>query len=443
MLAFTTAVAVLTGVAFGLVPALSASRPDLHDSLKEGARGTTRGRGRMRKALVVAELALSLVLLVGAGLMVRSFIRLRQVDAGFVPEGALTLRVSLPVADSIVTEADQDRFVSFFTRATARLRQLPGVSAAGAASILPLDDNDTDQLFQIEGYVPVDTADRPDAQNREVTAGWFEAMGMHLDRGRFFVDGDDGKAPHVAIVNESLVRKYFRNSDGLGKHLRVRNSRDSDPPWATIVGVIADVRGYGLDKPPQPEMYWPLPQSRRSSSMALVLRTREPPATLAAAARAAMAEIDPAQPLFDVKPLDQFVAGSLAQRRFTLTLMLLFGVVALLLAAVGIYGVMAYGVAQRTQELGIRMALGARPGEVLAMVLREGMGLVALGLVLGAVAALALGRVAASLLWGVSSSDAVTYVAVAVTLAAVALVAVVIPARRATRIDPMQALRSE
>jgi putative ABC transport system permease protein len=262
-------------------------------------------------------------------------------------------------------------------------------------------------------------------------------------RGRGFLPSDVATAPPVVVVNQSWVKKYSPDCDPLGRRIREASSHDRTPAWTTIVGISGDVRTYGLDELPRAEMYWPLTQKRDASLLSMIVRTSGDPAALAGAARGAVAEVDAQQPIFDVKTLEDVLASSLTQRRFTMTLMLLFGFVALLLAAVGIYGVMAYTVAQRTQEIGIRVALGANAALVLRMVLRDGMQLVALGLLLGTAAALALTRVAASLLWGVSSTDALTYVVIAATLAAVALVAIVIPARRATRVDPMQALRSE
>jgi putative ABC transport system permease protein len=443
VLGFTAAVAVATGVAFGLVPALSASRPDLHDSLKDGGRGATQGRGRLRKALVVAEVALSLVLLVGTGLMVRSFLRLRAVDPGFNPEHALSLSVSLPVADNKMTDEVRQRFIHYFGAATARLAQLPGVSAVGGVSIMPLTDNTTDLLFDIEGFTPVDKSQQPDAESREVAGDWFAAMGIPVVRGRVFLPSDSGNAERVVVVNQQWVQKFSPDRDPIGRHIRIPSHDEKEPRWSTIIGVIGNVRGYGLDAPVREEMYWPLMQSLGASSLTLVLRTAGDPLALVGAARAAMAEVDSSQPIFDVRPVEDVVAASLAQRRFTLTLMLLFGFVALVLAAVGIYGVMAYTVAQRTQELGIRVALGATPATVLAMVMRDGMRLVGLGLALGGAAALALTRVGASLLWGISTTDVGTYVGIAALLAAIALVAIIIPARRATRVDPMTALRSE
>jgi putative ABC transport system permease protein len=443
VLAFTAAVAIGTGIAFGLVPALAASRSDLSDALKEGGRGATAGRGRLRKALVVAEVAASLVLLVGAGLMVRSFLRLRDVDPGFNPEHALTLGVSLPVPDAKVTDKVKARFIQFFDAATRRLAELPGTVAVGAIDSLPLSGNTGNRWFDIEGFTPADNSQRPEAETRHVVGDYFGAMGIPVVRGRGFLPSDSATAPPVVVVNQAWVHKFSRDRDPIGRHIRFVSNTEKELPWATIVGVIGNVPGYGLDAPVREEMYWLLAQTSGAANMWMVVRVIGDPLGLIGAARAAMADVDPQQPIYDVRPLDNLVASSLAQRRFTLTLMLLFGFVALVLAAVGIYGVMAYTVAQRTQEIGIRIALGATPGRVLSMVLLDGMSLVGIGLGLGIGAALLLTRVGASLLWGISSTDALTYFVIAAVLSAVALAAIVIPARRATRADPMQALRSE
>jgi len=443
VLVFTTGVAVATGVGFGLAPAIAASRPELQSSLKDGTRGTTAGRGRLRQALVVSEVALSLVLLVGAGLMVRSFLRLKNVDPGFRPDHALMLRVSLPVPDSNVSDADRARFSAFYERTLERMRQLPGVATVGACNMVPLDGGMTDRLFDIEGYTPGPNDMHPDAQNRQIAGDWFGAIGVPLIHGRFIAPSDDAQAPKVVVVNQEFGKKFFPKGDVLGKRIRLGNLAALEFPWATIVGVVGNIRAYGLDQPVQPEMYWPAAQSRTNPAMAFVMRTHGDPAALGATVRGAMAEVDAMQPIFDVQPVETLVGTSLGQRRFTLTLMMVFGVVALLLAAVGIYGVMAYTVAQRTQEIGIRVALGATPGGVLGMVLRDGMSLVGIGLALGVVAAFALSRVVSSLLYGIGAVDAPTYGIIAGALAAVALVAIIVPARRAMRVDPMIALRAE
>jgi putative ABC transport system permease protein len=443
VLAFTGVVALTTGIVFGLVPAIWGPQVDLSDALKEGgSRGTTGRGGRLRKLLVVAEVALSVVLLVGAGLMLRSFSSLRSVNPGFRTDHALTLRVSLPVPAGPITTADEDRFVTFYDRTLARLSELPGVTAVGATNMIPLDGNGTDRLIEIEGYVPRDSSDMPDAQNRQATPGWFAAMGIPLVRGRLIEASDNERAPRVLVVSEAFAKRYFPNGDAIGKRIRL-GKLTADFPWATIVGIVGDVRGFALDEPPLPTMYWPVAQIRATPSLAIVLRTERDPASLASSVREAIAEIDRAQPIYDMQTLDQLVAKSLDQRRFTLTLMLLFGVIALVLSAIGIYGVMAFAVTQRTQEIGIRMALGARAIDVLKMVVGSGMFLALIGVALGLVGAFALTRLMASLLFGVSPTDFVTFGLVTLGLLTVALLACYIPARRATKVDPLVALRYE
>ncbi len=440
VLLFTLGLTLATGVAFGLAPALSASRVDVHAGLRDGARGASAARGRLKRALVVAELALSLVLLIGAGLMLRSFVKLRDVDPGMQPEHVLTLRAALPGPKGEPSAADRARWVAWFARATARLGQLPGVRAAAAADILPLDGNDARYTFEIEGQPPRAAIDLPHEEVREVTPGYFEALGVPLVRGRFIADRDGSDAPWVVVINQTLARRYFGDADPVGKRIKLRVDHRQ---WSTIIGVAGDVRGFGLDKPAHAELFVPYAQLRASAGMTMVLRSDGDATPLIGAARAALVELDATQPLFDVQPLSALVASSLAQRRFAMVLMLLFAGVALLLTAVGIYGVMSYTVAQRTQEIGIRMALGATPTSVLSLVVGDGMRLVAAGLAVGLAGAFAVTRVVSSMLYGVSASDIVTYVLVAVALAGVALVAIIIPARRATRVEPMLALRAD
>lgn len=442
VLAFTGGIALTTGIVFGLVPVIWASRADLVGALKEGSRGATAGHGRLRKTLIVAEVALSLMLLIGAGLMLRSFSQLRQVDPGFQIDHALTLRVSLPVPDGQITEADEDRFVSFFDRTLTRLRVLPGVTAAGATNMIPLDGNATDRLIDIEGYVPRDQADKPDAQNRQVTPGWFAAMGIPLMRGRLIEAADDQHAMKAVVVNEAFVNSFFPQGDPIGKRIRL-GKLTNEFPWATIVGVVGNVRGFALNEPPLPTMYWPVAQIRQTPALAIVVRTQGDPAALATGVRRAIAEIDPAQPIYDMQTLEQLVGKSLGQRRFTLTLMMLFGVIALVLSAVGIYGVMAFVVTQRTQEIGIRMALGARAIDVLKLIVGSGMYLAAIGVIVGLVGAFAITRLMTSLLFGVSPTDIVTFGLVSAGLLLVALLACYLPARRAMKVDPLIALRYE
>ncbi len=443
VLLFTGAVALATGVAFGLAPALAVSRPAFGDALKDGTRGTSPSRGRVRQALVVAEVALSLMLLVGTGLMLRSFVKLRAVDPGIRTEHVLMLRVSLPAPNGAYSDDDRARWAAWFRRAASELAQLPGVRAVGGANILPFDGNDSDRSFDIEHYVPPSPGLLPDNETREVLPGYFAALGIPLVRGRLFTDGDGWDAPGAVIINEAMARRYWPDGeDPIGRRVRL-HARGKKQEWSTIVGIVGDVHGFGLDKPARAEMYFPYDQLRRLPSGAMVVRVDGDPAALAPSVRAALAELDPGQPIYDVKPLSTLVAASLAQRRFSLALMLVFGALALLLAAVGIYGVMSYTVAQRTQELGIRVALGASPASVLSMVVADGMRLTALGLALGLAGALALTHLVSSLLYGVSATDAPTFAVIAAALAAVAFAATVIPARRATRVDPMLALRAD
>src|SRR6185369_9799395 len=270
VLTFTGAIAMATGIVFGLVPSMWGPRVDLTDALKEGSRGATSSGGRLRKSLVVAEVALSVVLLVGAGLMLRSFSRLRNVNPGFRTDHALTLRVSLPVPSGQISAADEDRFMSFYDRALARLSELPGVTAAGASNMIPLDGNGTDRLIEVEGCVPRDQSDMPDAQNRQATPGFFAALGIPLVRGRLIERSDDNKAARVLVVNEEFAKRFFPNGDAIGKRIRL-GKLTSDFPWATVVGIVGDVRGFALDEPPEPTMYWPVAQIRATPSLTIVV----------------------------------------------------------------------------------------------------------------------------------------------------------------------------
>jgi putative ABC transport system permease protein len=442
VLLYSFGLAVATGVAFGLAPAIAATRLNLDDGLRDGARGASSSRGRLKRALVIGELALSLMLLVGTGLMVRSFLALRAVDPGLDPAHVLTMRTGLPSPKGAPTADDRARWVAWFARATARLSQLPGVRVAAASDILPFENSESRYTFELEGAPPRRAVDLPHEEVREVTPGYFEALGMSLVRGRVFADGDRDGAPSVVVINQALARRYWpHGEDPVGKRLKLHHDPKRD--WSTIVGVVGDVRDYGLDQPVRPELYVPYSQLPEYSGMAMIVRTDGDAAALTGAARAALGEVDASQPIYDVQPMSELVRASLAQRRFALILMLVFAVVALLLAAVGIYGVMSYSVAQRTQEIGIRVALGASSTSVLGLVVGDGMRLVGAGLVLGIAGALALTRLVSSLLYAVSTTDAVTFSLVALLLVVVALVATIIPARRAMRVDPMQALRSE
>ena len=408
VLLFTAGVAIATGVAFGLAPAITESRTDVHEGLKDGMFGTSPRGGRLRKGLVIGQVAISLVLLVGSGLMLRSFARLRGIDPGFRPEGALTLRVSLPRPEGPASAQERDRFIGYYQRAITRLGQLPGVKAAGAGNIVPLDGNSRGRLIDVEGYVRRDSGDMPSAQYRTVTAGWFAALGVPLVTGRAVAASDAAGAPDVVVVNQSFVRRFFPDGRAVGRRIRL-GKLTQEFPWATIVGVVGDMRGRTLDALPRPEMYWPAAQVSRAPELAIVVRSEGDPTALMTSVRAAMAEVDASQPIFGLQTLEQLLATSLGERRFLLTLLLVFSLVALALASVGIYGVTSYAVAQRTREIGIRLALGARPANVLGMVVKSGMALVAVGTVLGLAGALGATRVASSLLYGISPADAGTY----------------------------------
>jgi putative ABC transport system permease protein len=439
VLGFTLLISVVTGALFGLAPALQASRLNLNESLKEGARGSAGGlhRNRVRTLLVVSEVALSLVLLLGAGLMIRSFERLLRVDPGFNPENVLTSRLSLPANKY----PDAKQQAAFFQRTLERLESLPGVQSVGAVSALPLSGAEEASSFMIEGSPPVDSSEMPMADRRRASADYFRAMGIPLVNGRYFTEADNQSAPPVAIVSESFVRRFFPEEDPLGK--RIKNGGPaSTRPWLSVVGVVKDVRHLALEAEPRPQVYMPYLQNT-STSMAVVMRSASDPASLAAGVRNAVWELDKEQPITDVKSMEQYFSASVAQRRFNMILLAVFAGVALVLAAVGIYGVMSYSVTQRTQEIGIRMALGAKQTDVLRLVVRQGMIPALAGVVIGLGAGVALTRLMSSLLYGVSATDPITFAAVPLTLLGVALGACLAPARRATKVDPVIALRRE
>jgi len=434
VLIFTLAISLLTGLIFGLVPALQSSRPDLSDALKEGARGSTGGSRLFRNLFVVAEMALALVLLVGAGLMLRSFFQLHQVKTGFDTDHVLTMRVQLPTAKY---QQPQQR-AEFFKRAQERLAALPGVKSVGAISYLPLTGLASSTVFNLATQPDLPPSESPLTEVRAITPGYFAAMGIPLLKGRSF-DGRDGADSRVLVINETLARKYFPGENPIGQRLIV----DWDPKVADeIVGVAGDVKETALAEKANPAIYWPHPREAYQF-MNFVLRSAIDPATLSAAVTKEIHTLDPDQPVADIRTLDQVVAKSIARPRFNALLLAIFAGVALVLASVGIYGVMNYSATQRTQEIGIRMALGAKPGDILRLVVGHGMKLTLAGLVIGVIASLALTRVMANLLFGVTATDLPTFVTVSAVLTTVALVANYIPARRATRLNPVVALRYE
>jgi predicted permease len=436
ILAFTCALAVVTGVVFGLVPAFQATSGRI---LTEGGSGASEGRRqqRVRRALVVAQVSIALVLLVGAGLLIRSFARLRQVNPGFRPQGALAVTVSLPP-----TRYGQGaQQASFAERAIAQLGAIPGVQAAGACQGFQFSGAFDFFFLRVAGRPSkADGSDSPRTNAFLVTGDYFEAMGIPLLRGRRLDARDGASAPAVSVVNESLARTVFAGEDPIGKRIGAAGSEH----WTEIVGVVGDARPDRLDAGAPLQAYAPLAQVHADwGALTFVVRGGGDAAGLPAAIRAAIRAVDRGQAVTSIRPLTELVAASMARQRFTMLLFAIFSVAALLLAAVGIYGVMAYSVSRRTRELGIRMALGAQAGDVLRLVSREGGRLVGLGLAVGLAGALALTRFLASMLFGVSSHDPLTFVAIAGLLSVVAAVACLLPARRATRVDPMTALRAD
>lgn len=437
VLAFTSVVVLLTGILFGLAPALRNSRVSLSETLKEGGRSLAGGGHKLRNLLVVTEIALSLVLLIGAGLLIRSFMRVQQVEPGFVPQNVLSMRLALIGQ----TYSEEPRRVEFFNQLWERLRRLPGVEGAGGVSVLPLTGGIGWGSITIEGYDTAAGQNMIQADQRVASAGYFEAMKIPLLRGRLFAEQDAKEAQPVVLIDESMARTYWPNGDPIGKRLK-RGDANSKAPWLTIVGVVKTVKHYALDTDSRVALYTPHLQSG-AGSLAVVVRTGADPASLAASIIREARAVDPNLPLYDVKPMGQWLSESLARRRFAMLMLGLFAVVAMLLAGVGIYGVMSYTVAQRTREIGIRVALGAQTRDVLKLVVRQGMSLTGIGVGIGLVAAIVATRLMASLLFGVGATDPVTFIAIALLLAVVALLACYLPARRATKVDPMIALRYE
>jgi putative ABC transport system permease protein len=438
VLSFTALVSVLTGVIFGLAPALQSSKLDLNETLKEGGRGGSEGirRNRVRSVLVVSQIALSLVLLVGAGLLIRSFRQLQDINPGFDPHRVLTATVALPDAKY----HEDSQIAAFFQQALQRAAAVPGVDVVGAVSPLPLSGDMAQNLLTVEGHPPLDPGEKLVTNSRVVSADYFRAMGIPLIKGRTLTERDTKDAPRVVVINETLARKYFPGEEALGKRIEVTLA---DNNMAEIVGIVGDVKHVTLEKESGPESYFSY-QQIPNSYMTLVARSQsDNPASLAPGLRQAVEQVDKDQPLSDVRTMEQLLAASLARRRFNMLLLGLFSALALALAAVGIFGVMNYSVTQRTHEIGIRMALGAQSSDVLRMVVGQGMTLALIGVAIGLVAAFALTRLMSSLLYGVTPTDPLTYFAVALTLSAVALLASFIPARRATRVDPIEALRYE
>ncbi len=436
VLIFTTAITILTGMLFGLVPAWQASKVNLVEVLKDAGRAGSSALGvRSHGLLVTTEVALVAVLLVGAVLMLQSFRQLQAVSPGFEPEGVATFGVALSWSKYF----DGEQRGQVYEQARARLGALPGVRAAGAVSNLPLGSNENVTWVAVDGAPPVPRGKEPIAEDRVITPGYLDAMGVTLVAGRDFEATDGPSNRRVALVNETLARKFFPDGDAVGK--RIKRVLD-DEAWLTIVGVVGDVRGYALDVQVRPQLYHPLAQDPWQDQMSIVLRVDAAALpSMRAAIRQELATIDPALPVADFHTMTQLVSRAVARPRFSTLLLGLFAGTALLLTVVGLYGVVAYGVTQRTREIGIRMALGARQTNVLGLVIRQGMRPTLVGLGIGLVGALALARLLASQLYEVSPTDPATYAGVGAILFLVGVAACYLPARRAAKVSPTEALR--
>jgi len=432
---FAFGLAVLIAVALGLLPALRFAGQDLPKGLKESGRGLTSG-GRLRGALVAVQISLTLVLLTGAGLLGRAFLKLSQVDPGFKTGSAVAMTLALP---STITPKEDEELRQFYVRLLDRIGELPGVTAVGGVASLPLAGRGASGTFLIDNNPSL----KGQAGYAPASPGYFAAMGIPLLQGRLFDSGDTVNSPQVAVISQSLARRYWPNEDPIGKRIQFGNM-DTDKRLLHVVGVVGDVRN-ALDTEAGPMVYaysLQRPQWWQVSSLSIVVRASSRPQALIAAMRAAVEALRPDVPL-RFRTLDQVFSSSLDQRRFILALFGVFAAVALLIAAIGVYGVMAYTVTQRTQEIGIRMALGAQAADVLRMSLGHGMRLTLTGVALGLLTAFALTRLMKSLLFGVEATDPLTFTAVASLLTIVAVLACIIPARRATKVDPMVALRCE
>ena len=438
VLGFTIAVSVLTGVLFGLAPALEASRPNLNESLKEGGRGAAAGgrSHRWRSAFVVVEVALALVLLIGAGLMIRSFARLNSVDPGFDSNKLVSARIQLPAS----RYGENSQRIAFFKQLSDRVQAIPGVRSAGAISFLPFAGGGAATSILVEGRPEPPPGQRLTGDVRVVDGGYFETMGIPLLQGRTFTERELTQESHVVMINETMARDFFPGEDPIGKRVTIAMKDQNQP--SEIIGVVRDVRHVGLETPARAMTYWPYPELVYTG-MTLVVRAEGEPVALAGAIRREVLALDKDQPIADVNTMEQLLSASTSRARFSATLLGVFAGVALLLAAVGIFGVMSYGVSERTHEIGLRMALGAQPSSVLLLIVRQGMVLTLTGIAIGLAAAIALTRVMASLLYGVTPTDLTTFAAISVLLALVALVACYLPAKRATKVDPMIALRYE
>jgi len=444
VLAFTLGVSIVTGLAFGLVPALSSARSNLNLVLRSGGRGGTGGgrtRSRVRDVLLVCEVASSAALLIGAGLLIRSLMHLQEVNPGFRPDHVLTMQLSLPSV-----RYPGLKVALFYEQLLSHVAALPGVQSSGVCRFLPLSGSDASANFQIEGQPRLGAADQPRAKFRTASGGYFAALGIPLIRGRMFDSRDNQHSPKVVLINETAARRYWPNDNPIGKHILSNFDEDQ---WSTIIGVVGDVKHAGLDAEPNPENYYhylqipPEAMNFAESSMALVIRTSADPAAMTSSVLKELRTLDPSQPVFNVHAMQDVLYGSLAKQRFRTVLIGTFAGLALVLASLGLYGVVAYSVSQRITELGIRVALGARPGSILRLVVFRAAGLAAIGLGIGMAVTLAGSRIISRFLFGISPADPVTLVTASLVILLVALTASWVPALRAAHVDPATALRGE
>ncbi len=434
VLGFTLLLSLLTGALFGLAPAWQGARQDVNTTLKSGA-GRLSGQRRVFSALVVAEVALTLVVLLSAGLLVNSFLRLRRVEPGLDVDRLLTVTFEPPSAQYNGDNWRAQR-LNFWNQLSARVAALPGVEAVGAIDSLPLSGQGRVYRFRKDGEA--DSSSSPAASFQVVTTDYFRSVGVKLQRGRQFTEFDREDSPPVAIINETMARRFWPGEEALGKRIIIRN----DQRASEIIGVVSDVKHFGLDRETQPEMYRPFDQVV-IDVMPMVVRAQGDPASFANAVRQQAQAVDPTVAVDRIAPMRELLSDSLAQRRFTMLLLGAFAAVALLLAGVGVYGVMAYSVTQRTREIGVRLALGAQRGDVLRLVMKQGLKLASVGVAIGLLASFASARLMKDLLFGVGATDPLTFAAIALLLVFVALLACYIPARRAAKVDPMIALRCD
>jgi putative ABC transport system permease protein len=436
VLGWALAISLLAGILVGLAPAMTTMRRDLRPSGEEGGRSVSGGRStrRIRRALVVAEFALAIVLLVGAGLLVRSWRYVTNIDPGFRPERVLVMGVSPPT-----TVSDPAQRTDLYHRVLEQIQAVPGVESAGIIDDL-FSDNPREHVLTVERDDGTVT-ERLRLTRDEVSADFFKTLGTPLLRGRFFSIGDRPEAPRVAIVNDAMARRSWPGHDPVGRRFKV-GLRDSEGPWYTVVGVVGDMRRQGLEREALPQMFVSLAQNHPPGNVALFVRTSsDDPLAIAGALRAAVGRVEKNAPIYGMALLEQQLGTYLAQRRFQTSLLTGFSVVALLMAAVGIYGLIQYSIATRTQEIGLRMAIGAQAGDIFRMIIREGLTLSLTGVAIGLVGAWWLGRAGSSLVFGVTASDPLTFITVSLLLTAVSIAACYFPARRAMKVDPMVALR--